>query len=76
MVPDAKARLQTVYPHIMELRYENLRFAYQQELKRSLEVHSDLELIEELYTLQNNQPLEEEQKILLNELLEKIKEEL
>lgn len=76
MIPDAKARLQVVYPNIMELRYENLRYAYQQELKQTLAAQSDLEWIEELYELQNNQRMETEQRELIMELLEKRKESL
>lgn len=75
-IPDAKARLQIVYPNIMELRYENVRYAYQQELAQTQTMLSDIELVEALYELQNNQKMDEEQRALIMELLEKGREKL
>lgn len=76
LIPDAKARLHTVYPHIMELRYDNVRTAYQQELKQETNAQTPLDFIEQLYALQNNQPLSSQQRALAKQLLEESKEEL
>ena len=76
MIPDAKARLHTVYPHIMELRYANIRLAYQQELVQKKEAQTPLAFVEELYELQNNQPMAQQQRSLIEELLEEIEEGL
>lgn len=76
LIPDAKARLHTVYPHIMELRYDNVRTAYQQELKQEANAQTPLDFIEQLYALQNNQPLSSQQRALAKQLLEESKEEL
>ena len=76
MIPDAKARLHTVYPHIMELRYANIRLAYQQELVQKKEAQTPLAFVEKLYELQNNQPMAQQQRSLIEELLEEIEEGL
>ena len=40
-----------------------------------MEEKSELELFEEFYELQNNQPMSEKQQKLVKELIEKLKEE-
>ena len=65
-----------VYPHIMELRYANIRLAYQQELVQKKEAQTPLAFVEELYALQHNQPMAQQQRSLIEELLEEIEEGL
>ncbi len=76
-VPDALARLRTIYPNIMKIDYDNQRTRSATEVgaAEELETKSELELFEEFYSLQNGQPLGEEQRAFVGELLEKLKEE-
>lgn len=75
-IPDAKARLHTVYPHIMELRYANIRSSRQQDLIQQKAAQTPLAFVEELYALQNNQPMNDSQRALVKTMLEEIEEEL
>ena len=70
MIPDAKARLHTVYPHIMELEYDNIRTSLQQQVESKVKERGAMELMAELYALQNNQPLSDKQRDCLRALLE------
>lgn len=72
-IADAKARLNTVYPNIMELSYDNLRTT-QQQIIRSEQERTPLELVNDLYELQNNQPMDEHQITLIRQLLEETEE--
>ena len=69
-VPDALARLRTVYPHIMELEYDNIRTSLQQQVESKVKERGAMELMAELYALQNNQPLSDKQRDCLRALLE------
>ena len=69
-VPDALARLRTVYPHIMELEYDNIRTSLQQQVESKVKERGAMELMAELYVLQNNQPLSDKQRDCLRALLE------
>ena len=69
-VPDALARLRTVYPHIMELEHDNIRTSLQQQVESKVKERGAMELMAELYALQNNQPLSDKQRDCLRALLE------
>jgi exonuclease SbcD len=75
-VPDAMARLRTIYPNLMKLDYDNTRtrsaayIAGAEDVERKTEI----ELFAEFYEKQNGQPMSEDQKQFSLELLEKIKE--
>ena len=75
-IPEAFGRLQTRYPNIMELRYDNTRTRRDQVIEAAENVRnkSPPELFEELYTLQNNRPLGDEQRAYLLELIDELKE--
>lgn len=76
-IPDVLNKLRVVYPNIMKLDYENTRTKRQQAMEVSEDVKqkSPLELFEELYELQNNQSMSEEQEIWMRTWIEKIWEE-
>ena len=63
-VPEAMARLRTVYPNLMKLSYDNTRTRSTAVIDSAVDVQrkSPLQLFEELYTLQNNQPMTDTQR--------------
>ena len=75
-VPDALARLRTVYPNIMKLDYDNRRTRASAEVTavEEMEKKSGIELFGEFYAAQNGQPMSAEQRAFAEELLESVKE--
>lgn len=76
-VGDALGKLRDIYPNIMRLTYDNARTRQHQQI-RGLDqgrMDSPMDILEEFYRLQNNQPMDEKQKKLAAELIEKIKGE-
>ena len=73
-VPEALGRLRVIYPNIMKLSYDNTRTQNDQIIGSAEDVQrkSPLELFEELYALQNNQPMSAQQRIFVQELIESI----
>jgi exonuclease SbcD len=73
-VPNALARLRTVYPNLMALRYDNTRTRAEAEILggETIEAKSPLTLFEELYAKQNGQPMSEEQRRYVATLVEEI----
>lgn len=76
-VPEALGRLRVIYPNIMRLSYDNTRTRTNQAVGSAEDVKrkSPLELFEELYKLQNNQPMSESQRAFASDLIERIQEE-
>lgn len=77
-IVDAIGRLRTVYPNIMKLDFENSRSKLNENAKTSasdVQKKNPLELFEEFYLSQNNVELEQEQREILQELLEKLEGE-
>ena len=76
-VPSAQARLRAVWPHLMTLRYDNTRTRSEAQVTASAAVESKtpLELLDELYDLQNGQPMNGAQRALAARLIEEIWEE-
>ncbi len=76
-VIDAMQKLRTIYPNIMELRYDNARTRTQNRIEGGEEKKdlSPFALFEEFYLLQNNAPLTEAQKVYLQEQMELLWEE-
>ena len=76
-VPEAMGRLRLIYPNIMKLSYDNTRTRSSHIIDGAADVQrkSQLELFEELYEKQNNQPMSEEQRAFAQELIESIWEE-
>ena len=73
-VPEAVGRLRAIYPNILKLSYDNTRTRNNNEICDVLDVQykSPLELFEEFYELQNNQPMDENQRKLSREIIENI----
>jgi len=75
-VAEALGRLRVIYPNILKLTYDNTRTRTNQVIGGAEDVKrkSPLELFEELYELQNNQPMSEVQRVFARELIESIQE--
>ena len=73
-VPEAVGKLRLLYPNLMKLSYDNTRTRVNQIIDGAEDVQrkSPLELFDELYQLQNNQPMGEEQRSFAQELIESI----
>lgn len=73
-VPEAIGKLRVIYPNIMQLSYDNTRTRTNQIIDGAKDVQrkSPLQLFEELYELQNNQPMSDEQRSFTRELIESI----
>lgn len=67
---DAMGKLRIIYPNLMVLRYDNKR-TRENNVINSVEGEnrSPLELFEEFYELQNNQPMSDEQRSFMTELI-------
>ena len=76
-VPEALGRLRLVYPNLLKLSYDNTRTRTSQSVDRAQRVaqKSPLELFEELYETQNNQPMSQEQRDFAQRLIEQLREE-
>lgn len=76
-VPDGAAKLRVIYPNLMRLDYDNTR-TRSRNLPEGAEepaAKPPLELFEEFYERQNNQPMTEEQIRFSRELMETIWED-
>lgn len=73
-VPDAMAKLRIVYPNLMKLDYDNLRTRTQLQLEAigDIEKIHPMELFEQFYAQQNNQPLSAQQAQLVQSLIGEI----
>ena len=73
-VSEAIGRLRVIYPNIMKLSYDNTRTRTSHIIDGGADVQrkTPLELFGELYELQNNQPMSQEQKVFMEELIETI----
>lgn len=77
-VPDALGKLRTVYPNIMKLRYDNTRTRTEQVIDDGvvLEGKSIIELFDELYEKQNNQPMNDEQRAIMLDVIGTVDKEV
>ena len=73
-VPEAMGRLRVIYPNLMKLTYDNARTRASAVIDSVEDLHrkSPLDLLEELYQLQNNQPMSQVQRTYARELIERI----
>ncbi len=76
-VPEALGQLRVIYPNILKLSYDNTRTRENRQIDGAerIKQKTPLELFEELYELQNNQPMSDEQKQFARDLIESIREE-
>ena len=77
-VPDGLQKLRIIYPNLMRLEYDNARTGEMRHVEGSstVEQKSEMELFEEFYELQNNQPMNDPQKEFSRKLIEDIREKL
>ena len=75
-VPEAMGRLRVIYPNLMKLTYDNTRTRTNQIIggAENVKSKSPLQLFEELYEQQNNQPMSQVQRAFALELIELIQE--
>lgn len=75
-IPEAIGRLSAIYPHIMTLSYDNKRTRSRRLPEDTPEIKekTPLQLLQEFYELQNNQPMREAQSAYAGNLLEKLQE--
>lgn len=73
-IPDAIAGLRTVYPNIMELRYDNTRTRNIGKVEGTVDINnrSPLDLVSEFYSLRNGKDMSEEQTAIVEKLIEEI----
>ncbi len=76
-IPDAVGKLRTIYKNLMKLDYDNKRTRQSVQITgvSDVESKSPIKLFDDFYELQNNQPMNDEQRAFVNELIEKIWEE-
>lgn len=76
-IPDVLNKLRVVYPNIMKIDYDNKRTKMSQNIEEAKHIKqkTPMELFGELYELQNNQNMSEEQQKFLQLLIEEIWEE-
>lgn len=74
-IPDGMQKLRTIYPNLMRLEYDNKRTRENRSIEGAdaVEQKSELELFEEFFELQNNQPMSEEQRAYVKNMMEEIK---
>lgn len=75
-VPNAMARLRTIYPNLMSLAYDNTRTRENREIQGLQEQSrkTELELFSEFFEKLNNEPMKEEQEEYMKNLIRKLKE--
>ena len=75
-IPDGLQKLKLFYPNLMCMEYDNKRTKSGQEIRvtEEIEQKSEIELFEELFVLQNNQPMSQVQKEFAKNLIEKLRE--
>ena len=73
-IPDAVNRLRSIYPNIIQLNYDNTRTRTSRNIETidTNTAKAPLELFNEFYKLQNNQPLNEIQSQIIQDLISAI----
>ena len=76
-IPEAIGKLRLIYPNILHLSYHNTRTRANQLIDGAEDVaqKSPLQLFEELYEQQNNQPMSDAQRSFTRQLMESIWED-
>lgn len=76
-IPDAIGKLRTIYKNIMRLEYKNSRTMSDSavDVLEESEKKSPLEMFQELYRLQNNADMDEEEKNFMKDIMEEVWEE-
>ena len=76
-IPDGMQKLRIIYPNLMRLEYDNRRTRENRQIQQAADAEekSETELFSQLYELQNNQPMDEEQKQFLEAVIRQVKGE-
>ena len=76
-IPDGMQKLRIIYPNLMRLEYDNRRTRENRQIQQAADAEekSEAELFSQLYELQNNQPLDEEQKQFREAVIRQVKGE-
>lgn len=74
---DAMGKLRVIYPNLMKLEYDNCRTRNKQEIEavEAMEKKSPADLCRELFWLQNNKAMSDQQEKRLNEFIRQVWEE-
>ena len=74
---DAIGKLRTVYHNLMKLDYDNKRTRSVSQVDGTVDVETKMpiELFSDFYELQNNQPMSDEQKAFVKDLIEQVWED-
>ena len=75
-IPDGLQKLRVIYPNLMRLEYDNRRTRQNQEMEgtEAVEKKSELELFQDFYQLQNNQPMSPSQTEFVRTMIETLQE--
>ena len=76
-IVDAIGKLRTVYHNLMKLDYDNRRTRSVAQMDGAVDVETKtpIELFSDFYELQNNQPMSDEQKAFVEDLIEQVWED-
>ena len=76
-IVDAIGKLRTVYHNLMKLDYDNKRTRSVAQVDGAVDVETKtpIELFSDFYELQNNQPMSDEQKAFVEDLIEQVWED-
>lgn len=75
-IPDGLQKLRVIYPNLMRLEYDNRRTRQNREMEEpeAVEKKSELELFQDFYQIQNNQPMSSSQIEFVRTLIENLQE--
>ena len=73
-IPDALGKLRTIYKNLLKLDYDNARTRSAAEITAATVEKPPLELFEDFYKLQNNQPMSDGQREFVSSLIEGLTE--
>lgn len=74
-IPDAVSKLRIVYKNLMKLDYDNRRTrarGQSEAVAADVETKTPLELFDDLFALQNNQPMNEQERGYMSQLIESV----
>ena len=76
-IHEAMGKLRVIFPHLMEMRYDNTRTRATQitEGLDSVEKKTPMELFEEFYARQNGQPMSDVQREFMQQLIDSAMED-
>ena len=74
-IPDAVTKLRTVYKNLMKLEYDNKRTrarGQSEAVAADVETKTPLELFDDLFAMQNNEPMNEQERGYISQLIESV----